>query len=104
MNNDVIISNRNSKRRSGIIKPINNTQPPDDASCKICNTGKLNAVGLCVLCNIVICENHSIIIDNKKYCINCRNSNTYKPLISAISEYDIKVKSRISNLNCCIIS
>jgi len=103
MNSDVIISNRNSKRRSGIIKPINEPMPPTDASCKICNKGILNAIGLCILCNIVICERHSIIIDNKKYCINCKNNDIYKSLISAISDHDIKVKSR-SNFNCCIIS
>ena len=103
MNSDVTISNRNSKRRSGIIKPINETIPPIDASCKICNTGKLNAVGLCILCNIVVCERHSTTIDNKKYCINCKNNDTYKPLITAISEHDIKVKSR-NKFNCCIIS
>lgn len=94
------ISFRDSKRK-GIIKPLtsNITMEP---SCSICNNDKLNASGVCCLCNRVICSFHMINIDNLKYCIKCKEHDKYKHIIKANTQHLIKIKTRNKWL-CCFI-
>ena len=103
LNDDDIIrkiSFRDSKRK-GIIKPltINGNLEP---SCSICNIDKLNASGVCCICNRVICSYHMIVANNLKYCTICKQHDSYRHIIQANSEHFIKVKNRKKWL-CCFI-
>jgi hypothetical protein len=92
------INDVNMARRSGIIIPIK--EPSNDkCSCVVCKNDSLNASGICVLCNRFICNSHTIIIDDIKYCSICKNSDNYKPLINALSQHMI-----IEEKRCCVIS
>ena len=92
------ITFRDSKRK-GIIKPLtmNGQLEP---SCSICNIDKLNASGVCCLCNRVICSYHMIGANNLKYCTICKQHDSYRHIIQANSEYFIKIKNRKKWL-CC---
>ena len=94
------ISFRNSKRK-GIIKPLQSTGKLDP-SCHICNIDKLNASGVCCLCNRVICSYHMIVANNLKYCTICKEHDSYKHIINANSDHFIKIKTRKKWL-CCFI-
>ena len=92
------INDVNIAKRSGIIVPIK--EPSNDkASCVICKNDSLNASGICVLCNRFICNNHTIKIDDRNYCSICKNSDSYKPLISALSQH-----MELEEKKCCVIS
>ena len=85
-------------KRSGIITPLK--EPYNDkASCIICKIDSLNASGICALCNRFICNNHTIKINDINYCSICKNSDSYKPLINALSQHMI-----IEEKKCCVIS
>tara|TARA_A100001035_G_C27480435_1_gene362936 strand:- start:161 stop:565 length:405 start_codon:yes stop_codon:yes gene_type:complete len=92
------ITFRDSKRK-GIIKPltINSKLEP---SCSICNIDKLNASGVCCLCNRVICSYHMTVANNSKYCTICKKHDSYKHIIEANSNHFIKVKNR-KKWFCC---
>ena len=94
------ISFRNSKRK-GIIKPLTSNSNMDP-SCSICNVDKLNASGVCCLCNRVICSYHMILVNNLKYCTICKQHDSYKDIIQANTEHYIKIKTRNKWL-CCFI-
>ena len=91
---------RNSKRK-GIIKPLQSTSKLDP-SCQICNIDKLNASGVCCLCNRVICSYHTTLVNNLKYCRICKEHDSYKHIINANTDHFIKVKTRKKWL-CCFI-
>jgi hypothetical protein len=86
--NNIIISHRISdSKRKGLMKPIIAPNKIIDVSCMICNKDKLNASGVCYLCNRVICSYHTLSIDEKKYCTLCRESQNSGPVLRATSEH-----------------
>jgi|TARA_Y100000816_G_scaffold239012_1_gene185297 hypothetical protein len=94
--NPVSISHYSNKRKA-IIKPIN-VDPPLECSCSICKNNKLNASGLCCLCSRVICNEHTYTVNEKKYCLICRNDSEYRPVITASSQY----LNNKSKWYCCV--
>ena len=92
------VNDVNIAKRSGIISPIKESNP-DTPSCVICNKNSFNATGVCCLCDRFICFNHTICIDKTKYCTICKDNDSYKPLISAVSQH-IELQEK----KCCIIS
>ena len=95
-NTDICNNISNTKRKA--ILPSNKKSPPTKVTCAICKDNKLNGSGLCSICSIVICNEHTYVINEKKYCITCRNDSEYRPVLTASSKYF----SNKSKWYCCI--
>lgn len=94
---DICNINRSSTRRKAIL-PVITKSPPTKVTCAICKDNRLNGSGLCTLCSIVICNEHTCVINEKKYCTTCRNDTVYTPVLTASSKHF----SNRSKWYCCI--
>ncbi len=95
--------NFSTKKRSAIITPLKNVDIRTEAKCQICSSDGSDrwAITICAYCDKFICNEHSKIISNKPYCINCRNHPSSSNILLAAEFVEISNKKKRFKW-CCV--